>query len=95
MLGSKGMASAENQRPVSIEIAGGKGFTRPPLHNFFMTRYIAAYANEIAAFVKAVNEKTPAKPDGADGLAALALAEAALRSVKEKRTVMVKEVLAA
>jgi len=95
VLGSKGMASAENQRPVSIEIAGGKGFTRPPLHNFFMTRYIAAYANEIAAFVKAVNEKTPAKPDGADGLAALALAEAALRSVKEKRTVMVKEVLAA
>ena len=93
VLGSKGMIAAENQRPVSIEIANGKGFTRPPLHDFFMTRYIAAYANEIAAFVKAVNEKTPGRPDGADGLAALALAEAAIRSVKEKRTVTVKEIL--
>ena len=94
VLGSKGMVAAENQRPVSVEVAGAKGFTRPPLHNFFMTRYIAAYANEIAAFVKAVNEKTPGKPDGADGLAALTLAEAALRSVKKQRVVTVKEVLA-
>jgi len=93
VLGSKGMIAAENLRPISIEVATAKGFTRPPLHDFFMTRYIAAYANEIAAFVKAVSEGKPGKPDGADGLAALTLAEAALRSVKEKRTVAVKEVL--
>jgi len=90
--GSKGMVAAENQRPVSIEIATAKGFTRPPLHDFFMTRYVAAYANEIAAFISALKTNTPAKPDGADGLAALLLAEAALRSVAEKRTVQVKEV---
>jgi myo-inositol 2-dehydrogenase/D-chiro-inositol 1-dehydrogenase len=93
VLGSKGMIAAENQRPVSIEVATARGFTRPPLHDFFMTRYIAAYANEIAAFIKAANERKPGKPDGADGLAALALAEAALVSVKEKRIVSVKEVL--
>jgi myo-inositol 2-dehydrogenase/D-chiro-inositol 1-dehydrogenase len=92
VLGSKGMVAAENQRPVSIEVATGKGFTRPPLHDFFMTRYIAAYANEIAAFVQAVNDGKPGKPDGTDGLAALTLAEAALRSVNEKRTVAVKEI---
>ncbi len=94
VLGAKGMIAAENQRPVSIEVANGKGFTRPPLHDFFMTRYIAAYANEIAAFIDAVKTGKPGKPDGADGLAALALAEAALLSVKEKRTVAVKEVMA-
>jgi myo-inositol 2-dehydrogenase/D-chiro-inositol 1-dehydrogenase len=94
VLGSKGMVAAENQRPVSIEQAGLRGFTRPPLHKFFMTRYIAAYANEIAAFVSAVKSGVPGKPDGADGLAALALAEAALLSVKEKRTVTVREVMA-
>jgi myo-inositol 2-dehydrogenase/D-chiro-inositol 1-dehydrogenase len=93
VLGTKGMVAAENQRPVSIEIATAKGFTRPPLHDFFMTRYITAYANEIAAFVTAARQGTPGKPDGADGLAALALAEAAIRSVKEGRTVAVKEVL--
>ena len=92
VLGSKGMVAAENQRPVSIEVATGKGFTRPPLHDFFMTRYIAAYANEIAAFINAVKSGVPGKPDGADGLAALALADAALLSVKEKRTVAVKEI---
>ena len=39
--GSLGMVSAENQRQVSIEIANSQGFTKPPLHHFFMTRYIA------------------------------------------------------
>ncbi|TIU91675.1 MAG: inositol 2-dehydrogenase, partial [Mesorhizobium sp.] len=29
--GSKGMVAAENQRPVSIELANDKGYTRPPL----------------------------------------------------------------
>ena len=58
-----------------------------------MTRYIAAYANEIAAFIDSVKSGKPGQPDGADGLAALAIAEAALLSVKEKRTVAIKEVL--
>ena len=46
--GSKGMVAAENQRPVSIELANAYGYTRPPLHDFFMTRYTEAYANEIS-----------------------------------------------
>ena len=92
--GSKGAISAENQRPVSIEIASATGYTRPPLHDFFMTRYTDAYAAEIAAFVAAVAAKKPANPSGEDGLLALALAEAALKSVKEARTVKVSEVTA-
>ncbi|RVJ65218.1 inositol 2-dehydrogenase, partial [Sinorhizobium medicae] len=36
--GSEGAVAAENQRPVSIEIATVDGYTRPPLHDFFMTR---------------------------------------------------------
>ena len=92
--GSKGVVSAENQRPVSIELANGSGYTRPPLHDFFMTRYTEAYAAEIGAFIDAVVAKTPAAPSGEDGLLALALAEAALLSVKESRTVKVTEVTA-
>lgn len=90
--GSNGLVSAENQRPVSIEVASSLGYTRPPLHDFFMTRYTEAYAAEIAAFIAAVNSGTPAHPSGEDGLAALMLAEAALKSVKEGRTVRVSEV---
>ena len=90
--GSKGVVSAENQRPVSIELATGSGYTRPPLHDFFMTRYTEAYAAEIAAFVDAVGAKKAAAPSGEDGLLALALAEAALKSVKEGRMVKVSEI---
>jgi myo-inositol 2-dehydrogenase / D-chiro-inositol 1-dehydrogenase len=91
--GSGGMVAAENQREADIEIANGEGFTRPPLLNFFMTRYTSAYANEIAAFISAIKSGRPASPSGQDGLIALALADAALKSVAEGRTVKVSEIL--
>lgn len=90
--GSDGMVQAENQRPVSIEVANAEGFIRPPLHDFFMTRYTEAYANEIAAFVSALAEGRAPSPGGQDGLAALVLAEAAARSVAQKRAVAVSDV---
>ncbi|NCM98156.1 MAG: inositol 2-dehydrogenase, partial [Rhodobacterales bacterium] len=65
--GSLGSVAAENQRPVSIEVATAAGYTRPPLHDFFMTRYTDAYAAEIAAFVAAVADKGAASPSGEDG----------------------------
>ncbi|ODT74828.1 MAG: inositol 2-dehydrogenase [Pelagibacterium sp. SCN 64-44] len=91
--GSKGAVAAENQRPVSIEIANASGYTRPPLHDFFMTRYTEAYALEISAFIDAVESKSPALPSGRDGLIALAMADAALKSVKEGRAVKLSEIL--
>jgi len=91
--GSKGAVAAENQRPVSIEVASAAGYTRPPLHDFFMTRYTEAYAAEIATFIAAIAGKAPANPSGEDGLLGLALAEAALKSVAEGRTVKLTEIL--
>ncbi|MHA6641206.1 inositol 2-dehydrogenase [Mesorhizobium sp. A623] len=85
--GSKGMVAAENQRPVSIELANEKGYTRPPLHDFFMTRYTQAYANEIAAFIDVLAKGGKASPSGADGLAALRLADAALASATSGKTI--------
>ena len=92
--GEKGAVTAENQRPVSIEVATANGYTRPPLHDFFMTRYVDAYATEIASFVAGVADGAPLTPSGADGLAALALAEAALASVASGRAVKVADILA-
>lgn len=91
--GSKGSAAAMNERPVNIEVAGADGYNRPPLHDFFMTRYVAAYAAEIAAFVASVEKKTKPAPNGKDGLLALALADAALKSATENRIVEVREIL--
>ncbi|WGV14761.1 inositol 2-dehydrogenase [Fuscovulum ytuae] len=91
--GSKGAVSAENQRPVSIEVATGTGYTRPPLHDFFMTRYTEAYAAEIATFIAAMAGTGKAEPTGEDGLIALALADAAVKSVAEGRVVKLSEVM--
>ncbi|MEQ8778028.1 MAG: inositol 2-dehydrogenase [Roseibium album] len=90
--GSKGAVAAENQRPVGIEVATAEGYARPPLHDFFMTRYTEAYAAEIAAFVNSIENKVAPYPSGEDGLKALTLAEAALKSVAERRSVGLDEV---
>jgi myo-inositol 2-dehydrogenase / D-chiro-inositol 1-dehydrogenase len=93
VLGSKAMAQAENHGENRVVIADKAGFHTAPLLNFFMTRYIAAYANEIASFVAAIQNGTAMPTTTHDGFMALALAEAALKSVAEGRAVKVSEVL--
>jgi myo-inositol 2-dehydrogenase/D-chiro-inositol 1-dehydrogenase len=93
VLGSKGAVTAENHRETNIEIASEAGHVRARLLNFFMSRYTTAYAAEIAAFVEAATEGTPPPTTGRDGLMALALADAAVRSVAEARVVRMADVL--
>ena len=93
--GSLGMAAAENEHPVRIEVATAEGYMRPPLHDFFITRYIAAYANEIAAFISAVGGATDGGeaaciPTGIDGLNALLIAEAALESATSGQLITIE-----
>ncbi|MEO0637907.1 MAG: inositol 2-dehydrogenase [Pseudomonadota bacterium] len=89
--GSEGMVHAENHRPVSAEIANGQGYTRAPLHHFFMTRYTDAYAAEIRAFVRQIVEGEKPQPNGDDGLKSLILAKAATASARDGRTVSVSD----
>ncbi|MXY33704.1 MAG: inositol 2-dehydrogenase [Boseongicola sp. SB0664_bin_43] len=93
VLGSDGMASAQNVHETRVETATSDGYLRPPLQNFFMERYEAAYANEIGAFVHVVETGTAPPVSGHDGLMALVLAEAANVSVAESRAVAIEEVL--
>lgn len=90
--GSEGVVSAQNQHLSRIEWADGAGYHRPPLQDFFMTRYAQAYAAEIAAFVACVRDGAAPPATGHDGMMALALAEAALLSVAENRSVDMQEI---
>ena len=92
VLGDKGMVSAKNTHEARIEVAGATGYNQPPLVNFFMERYEDAYAAEIRAFTQAITQGTPPPTTGHDGMMALALAEAANRSVAEARVVRMDEV---
>lgn len=94
VLGAAGMVAARNTHETNIETAGTEGFGRPPLLNFFMTRYAAAYANEISEFVAAVSTGEPMPTTGHDGLVALALADAAVLSAAEGRAVRVADIMA-
>jgi myo-inositol 2-dehydrogenase/D-chiro-inositol 1-dehydrogenase len=91
VLGSKGAVAARTPRPVAIELATAAGFSRPAPQDVGMTRDAEAYAAEIAAFIAAVSSQAAVSPSGADGLAALALAEAAARSAAEGRAVQLSE----
>jgi len=92
VLGSKGLVALRNTQEANIELASADGFRSPPLLNFFMQRYAAAYENEIAAFVASVTSGAAVPTTGHDGLMALALADAAVMSAAEGRAVKVSEV---
>ena len=90
--GSLGMVSASNPPSTTVELGGAAGFTRPPLMDFFMDRYASAYVAELEQFVRSVTTGEPCDPSGGDGLAALVLAEAAVRSLQRRATVNVLEI---
>ncbi|MGO4855453.1 inositol 2-dehydrogenase [Phaeovulum sp. W22_SRMD_FR3] len=92
-LGDAGMAVSENRRINNMQLYSadftGQG---APLQNFFIERYTEAFAAEIDAFVDAVENNVAPEVGFEDGRQALLLAEAALKSVQENRTVLTSEV---
>ena len=88
--GSKGMVHAKNVHNTTVEVLNGKGYRADPIQNFFLERYGVAYANELNAFITAVEtgNRDP-KPNGFDGLQAQKLAEAATQSWKTGKPVKV------
>lgn len=90
--GSKGAVTANNTAQNNVTIATADGYTDAPLLDFFMSRYTAAYANEIALFVDAIENNKAMPVNGNDGLMALALAEAAAQSVVSQSAVKVSDI---
>ncbi len=87
--GSKGMLRAGNVHMSTVERADGQGFTADVIQNFFIDRYVAAYAAEVRSFIDAMTRGTRPTPSGHDGLMAQKLAEAATRSAATGQVVRV------
>jgi myo-inositol 2-dehydrogenase/D-chiro-inositol 1-dehydrogenase len=60
--------------------------------NFFMQRYVDAFAAEVEAFVDAIVDDRPVPVDGRDGRMALIVGLAAQKSLLEGRPVKVSEI---
>jgi myo-inositol 2-dehydrogenase/D-chiro-inositol 1-dehydrogenase len=92
IFGSKGMIKVDNNAPDNHEYYSESGVHASLPLNFFMDRYIEAYANEIKEFCAAVLEDKEISVGGEDGLLAVAIGLAAKKSCAEKRPVKVSEV---
>ena len=79
--GAAGMLRAGNVTETTLEAWTEAGAALAPFQNFFLDRYAAAYRLEMAHFAEVLAGAEP-KVGYADGLAALALAEAAAESVR-------------
>ncbi len=87
------MALSDNRKPHEMR-RHAKAFTEQaaPYLNFFIERYTEAFMAELTAFVEAVEQGRTPEVGFEDGRRALVLAEAAMKSVVERRVVQVSEI---
>jgi len=87
--GAKGRLLAGNRTPTTVELADGQAVSSDKPLFFFLERYADAYRAELAAFVAAVEAKSPLPVTAEDGRRAIVLAEAAVKSLKTGRPVRI------
>jgi myo-inositol 2-dehydrogenase/D-chiro-inositol 1-dehydrogenase len=87
--GSGGMIRAGNVTETTLQVWSEAGAQADRFQNFFLDRYAAAYAAEMAHFADILAGRATPLIGFEDGVAALALAEAAARSLAENRPVRV------
>jgi myo-inositol 2-dehydrogenase / D-chiro-inositol 1-dehydrogenase len=93
LLGSEGLLQAQNMLENTVVKSTTAGVTGAKPTYFFLERYMPAYAAEWAAFVAAVNDGTALPVTLEDGIAALAMAEAATQSSRTGLPVTLASVL--
>jgi myo-inositol 2-dehydrogenase/D-chiro-inositol 1-dehydrogenase len=87
VIGAKGMLQAGNHRPTEVVLWSSGAITADKPEHFFLERYRAAYAAEMAHFFDVLGGRARPRTSIDDGVAALALAEAATTSWREKRII--------
>ena len=93
ILGSEGLLQAKNITENSVVKSTKAGVLSAKPKYFFLERYIDAFKAEWDAFVKSIHDDKPVPVTLEDGVAALAMAEAATQSQKTGKTVQLKEIL--
>jgi myo-inositol 2-dehydrogenase/D-chiro-inositol 1-dehydrogenase len=87
VIGANGMLQAGNHRPTEVSLWSAEAIAADKPEHFFLERYRAAYAAEMAHFFDVLAGSATPRTSIDDGVAALALAEAATMSWREQRIV--------
>jgi len=87
---SKGLLRAGNVLSSTVEAWGENGSSSDPLQNFFLDRYVGAYRAEMAHFADMIDEGTRPRIGYDDGIAALAIAEAAMESHRSSAVIEIR-----
>jgi len=87
--GSKGMAATGNERLDSVEVWSEAGALASPIRPNFLSRYMPSYAREMDHFADVVAGRAKPQVGYAEGLAALAWAEACAESARTNAVVKV------
>ncbi|MBD3352215.1 MAG: inositol 2-dehydrogenase [Candidatus Lokiarchaeota archaeon] len=92
VFGSKGVAIAENDRPNNVKFYNEKDISMDKIPYFFLERYMQSYTDEIVSFYECLREDKQPVVDGKDGLMAVVVAKAAMKSLCENRPVKITEI---
>jgi len=93
LIGTKGMVISDNRKPHELRrFSEAKTESAEPYQFFFLERYHEAFMAEIDGFVDCVEKGAKPLASFEDGRRALILAEAAYRSMHERRLVNVSEI---
>jgi myo-inositol 2-dehydrogenase/D-chiro-inositol 1-dehydrogenase len=87
--GSRGMAMTGNERMDTVEVWNEAGARAAPIRPNFLNRYMPSYAREMDHFADVVSGRAKSSVGYAEGLAALAWAEACAESVRTNKPVKV------
>jgi myo-inositol 2-dehydrogenase/D-chiro-inositol 1-dehydrogenase len=93
ILGSEGLLQAENILENSVVKSNKDGVISAKPKYFFLERYIGAFKAEWDAFLKSIRNHKPVPVTLEDGVAALAMAEAATQSQNTGKSIQLKELL--
>lgn len=93
IFGSMGSLFNQNHRATSVERSDARGTLVEPALHFFLERYQHSYEEELRVFLSSCEKRTNLAPSIDDSLAAVQLAHAAMRSLKENRPVSVEDML--
>jgi myo-inositol 2-dehydrogenase/D-chiro-inositol 1-dehydrogenase len=92
VFGSQGMVTVGNSTPDSHIYWDKDGLHSAKPLFFFLERYLDSYLIEMQAFIKAIRTDTQPPVTGLDGRIPVVMCLAAMKSLREKRPVALKEI---